>query len=134
MDEAKRELVQSWLAKASHDLEAARLLGSDQTGLLDIAVYHCQQAAEKAPKGYLVAWDVRPGKTQDVGRLLGKAAEIEPEFGTWLDAAQRLTPFATEFRYPGVDEAPSQEDYEEAVDDADTNGTRIFVTRLRKLG
>ena len=57
MDEAKLELVQSWFRKASHDLAAARLLAHAHPPLLDVATYHCQQAAEKALKGYLVFWD-----------------------------------------------------------------------------
>jgi len=37
--------VRQWLAKASDDLRAAEIsLGS---GMGEIAVYHCQQAAEK---------------------------------------------------------------------------------------
>ena len=50
MDEAAAELVRDWLTRASHDLRAARLLSSTEDPLLDIAIYHCQQAAEKAIK------------------------------------------------------------------------------------
>ncbi|MFI5456366.1 MAG: HEPN domain-containing protein [Isosphaerales bacterium] len=53
MDEAKRELVQSWLLTASRDLAAARVLASGEQASPDAAVYHCQQAAEKALKGIM---------------------------------------------------------------------------------
>jgi HEPN domain-containing protein len=119
MDEAKRELVRSWLLKASHDLAAARLLASGQASLGDVVAYNCQQAAEKALKGYLVYWDVRVEKTHDVGLLLEAAVKIEPMIGTWSDAADRLTPYATVYRYPGLDEQPVPEELEEALDDAD---------------
>ena len=56
---------------------------------LDVAIYHCQQAAEKALKGYLAFWDQQPAKTHDLGLLLEKAAEIEAGFGSWQDAADR---------------------------------------------
>ena len=59
MSEAKQELVRSWLLKASHDLAAARLLSAPGQAVLDVAIYHCQQAGEKAPKGFLVFWDQR---------------------------------------------------------------------------
>ena len=52
MDETKRRLVQSWLKKALHDLAAARSLAEPDRPILDVAIYHCQQAAEKALKGY----------------------------------------------------------------------------------
>lgn len=48
MDDPKIELVQSWLTKARNDLGSARRLASDPDPYLDIAIYHCQQAAEKA--------------------------------------------------------------------------------------
>ena len=120
MDETKQELVRSWLRKASHDMAAARLLGSSNPPLLDVAAYHCQQAAEKALKAYLVFWDQRVAKIHDVGLLLDRVTVIEPVFETWRDAADRLTPLATLYRYPGLSDDPFPEEFEEAVDDATT--------------
>jgi HEPN domain-containing protein len=57
MDEAKRELVQNWLTKAQRDLAAARKFSTEPDPYLDTAIYHCQQAAEKAVKGFLVFHD-----------------------------------------------------------------------------
>jgi HEPN domain-containing protein len=48
MTDAKAQLVQSWLTKAQHDLASARVLAASGPSLLDTAIYHCQQAAEKA--------------------------------------------------------------------------------------
>ena len=45
MDEATTELVRDWLTRASHDLQAARVLAAADDPLLDAAIYHCQQAA-----------------------------------------------------------------------------------------
>jgi len=53
MDEEKKQEVQQWLIKSEHDLQAAQLLFDSQASLLDVVVYHCQQAVEKALKGYL---------------------------------------------------------------------------------
>jgi HEPN domain-containing protein len=118
MDDAKRELVRGWLRKASHDLEASRLLGTSDSPVLDVAMYHCQQAAEKALKGFLVFWDQRAERTHDVGLLLDRVVVIEPAFETWRDAADRLTPLATAYRYPGQSDDPLPEEFEEALDDA----------------
>ncbi len=54
MNEAKRQSVQSWLVKAQHDLASARILSSQTPPYLDTAVYHCQQAAEKAVKSFRI--------------------------------------------------------------------------------
>ena len=58
MDEQTRHEVQQWLFKADHDLRSAqRLMSTTESGapILDTAVYHCQQVAEKALKAFLTA-------------------------------------------------------------------------------
>jgi HEPN domain-containing protein len=47
MDDPKRRLVKGWLAKATEDLNVARLLIAEEHRLLAAGVYHCQQAAER---------------------------------------------------------------------------------------
>jgi HEPN domain-containing protein len=47
---AKRELVRAWLIKARHDLDTARQISGLPDGHLDAAIYHCQQAGEKAAR------------------------------------------------------------------------------------
>jgi hypothetical protein len=39
MDESARELVRDWLTRASHDLQAARVLAAGTEPLLDTAIY-----------------------------------------------------------------------------------------------
>ena len=43
---------ESWLIKAYHDLISAKKLAQDEEPVLDTAIYHTQQCAEKALKGY----------------------------------------------------------------------------------
>ena len=54
---AKQELVRNWLTVAQHDLAASGKLSTGPDPYLDVAIYHCQQTAEKALKGYLVFHD-----------------------------------------------------------------------------
>jgi HEPN domain-containing protein len=54
MSGTREELVRSWLIKANRDLLSAHELASARTPLLDTAAYHCQQAAEKAVKDFLL--------------------------------------------------------------------------------
>lgn len=120
MDPERDNLTRAWLRKASHDLDSARLLGSASPPLRDTAIYHCQQAAEKAIKGYLFHWCIEPPKTHDVARLIRKAAEVEAVFLTWEEASERLTYYATAFRYPESEETdPDAEDLAEAIVDAE---------------
>lgn len=70
------------------------------------ALYHCQQAAEKALKGFLV-WHDRPfPKTHDLGKLGKQAVELDQTLEPFIDEVVEFTKYAWIFRYPGdVDEA-----------------------------
>ncbi len=54
MDKSAAELSRAWLLKAHSDLHTAQQIGSLPDGHLDAGIYHCQQAAEKSLKGFLV--------------------------------------------------------------------------------
>lgn len=114
MSNAKIELVRSWLIKADHDLKSAHELAVASEPLLDTAIYHCQQAAEKAIKGLLVYKDIRFDKTHDIDLLISLAVDMEPRLSSWSHAAELLTPYATEFRYPGEYAEPEPAEFEEA--------------------
>ncbi|MDI6739148.1 MAG: HEPN domain-containing protein [Candidatus Edwardsbacteria bacterium] len=128
MADGKSLLVKSWLAKANNDLHAARTLSGSPDRLLDVAVYHCQQAAEKAIKGYFVLRDARFTKTHDIGDLVSMARAIDSGFDQWQDAADLLTPYATSYRYPGESVEPTAEEYQRAFSAA--QGIFDFILSL----
>ena len=121
MDESALELVRDWLARAGRDLRSARLLAAADDPPLDIAIYHCQQAAEKSIKAWLQGQDVPFPKTHDLLALVKRAAESHPDFTRLDHAAAMLTPYATAFRYPGgsYEPMPTREEFDEALDHAD---------------
>jgi HEPN domain-containing protein len=64
----------SWLRKAKEDLQIARQLVKGSKALSGGAIFHCQQAAEKALKAFLpkataVSQRTRSGGAQGFGRL-----------------------------------------------------------------
>ncbi len=115
---AKQEPARSWFLKASSDLGAVRKLATEPDTYLDNAIYHCQQAGEKAVKGFLVFHGEDPPKTHDIRYLIALASEIHEAFDSWLDVGSRLTAFATEFRYPGTRHEPDREEFEVAFQGA----------------
>ncbi len=121
MDDTPTRLLRSWLTKAENDLKSARVLGANEDGPLDTAIYHCQQAAEKAVKAFLVFKGITPEKTHDIRNLTLKAAEHEPRFNELLTFAAELTPYAWEFRYPDdlAETYPTQEEFDEALKQAE---------------
>lgn len=128
MDDSKLKIVGSWLEKAGRDLDAARKLASPPDPQFDTAVFHCQQAAEKAIKGFLVFHDRRFSKIHDLEVLVDLATEFEAGFQSWLDAADDLTPYATIYRYPGDIDAPEPSEFDDALKNAE--GIYTFVVSL----
>jgi len=115
MADPKEELVRQWLIKANHDLASARKLANVPNPYLDSAIFHCQQAAEKAIKAFLVYHDQRFDKTQDLEILLDLATKFESQFSQHLETAAQLTPYAVTFRYPGNDIEPEPEEFADAL-------------------
>lgn len=112
-------LTSAWLQRACRDLAAARKLGSGADPFPDIAVCHCQQAAEKASKGFLLWREIPFSKTHDLRFLVQTAANEDPDFKECESTAELLTPYATQFRYPGESPVPSEEELQTALSAAE---------------
>jgi len=114
--------AKAWMVKAWRDLETARRSATGDPPFYDIAVYHCQQAAEKAVKAFLVHNGKPYEKTHDIEVLVDFACEIDPKFSELTEAADCLTPYATRFRYPNATFAvePEPVEYNEALQHATT--------------
>jgi HEPN domain-containing protein len=125
MDEAKASLIRAWLLRGWHDLESARALAELERPLLDTAIYHCQQAAEKVLKGFLAYHDEPLIKTHDVRFLVQRAAAIEDELRDCLDDAELLTPYATQYRYPNEFAEPNAKEFAQAMDAAERVWGRV---------
>ena len=115
MDETKRKLIQLWLTKAGHDLGAAHVLTQNQPPILDVAIYHCHQAAEKAISGYLTFLEQAFSQTDNIELLIRQAAQQTATFEKWLDIGKQLTPYATAFRYPGEVVEPTVQQVKQAL-------------------
>lgn len=110
MEKQKTAKVQGWLEKGKRDLYAAQRLASGGNPLFDYAVFHCQQAAEKAIKAVLVfhdqEWDKRQGHNLEC--LIQLAAQFERNIDSRKDFRDLLTKYAVDPRYPdfglGTDE------------------------------
>lgn len=104
-----------WFVKADHDLRAAGVLLTATPPLLGEAAYHCQQAAEKALKGYLSWHDLPFGKTHDLAAIGGLVVENDASLESVCQRADRLSVFAWAFRYPGDPEEPTRTEVEGAL-------------------
>jgi HEPN domain-containing protein len=99
-DLERASLTRQWLVKASRDLQMADLALGGTHQLRDMAVFHCQQAAEKAVKAFLVWRDQPFRRTHDIQGLVKQCIAVDSAFAALERAAETLTPYVGEFRYP----------------------------------
>lgn len=106
-DGARRADTLAWLRKAEGDLRAAAVDLDADPPLVDDALFHCQQAVEKALKALLTWHDVPFRKTHSLEELGRQAVALHGELRDLADRASLLSEYAWKFRYPGEVDAPS---------------------------
>ena len=122
--------AEEWLVRADLDLQIATLALEATPVLGAGAAYHAQQASEKALKAYLTAYGVVFPRTHELEPLLHACELIDARFHQFASVAQTLTPYASEFRYPGQRLEPLESEARQAVQDA----TRIVAFVRQLLG
>ena len=110
MQPNQAEEVKAWFQKGANDLRGADVDLAASPPLIEDALFHCQQAAEKALKGFLTAHDRPFRKTHDLDELSRACEEFDPTLKSCLMEVRDLTVFAWEFRYPGETVVPSKEE------------------------
>jgi HEPN domain-containing protein len=96
------DIVREWFKYAANDLRiAAHIFENMQPRPAENVCYHCQQAAEKALKGFLISTGTEPPKIHDLERLCGLCAEHDTSFEPMSDMCRELTDYAASARYPG---------------------------------
>lgn len=109
-----------WLYKADGDLLYAQEGAlSKHEKVRDAAIYHTQQAAEKALKAYLVFKQEPLRRTHDLEDLLWLCMKHDISFNYLFKYAVQLNPLITEYRYPSEDfdelQTPLLEELQEAI-------------------
>ncbi|HZU06531.1 MAG TPA: HEPN domain-containing protein [Chloroflexota bacterium] len=107
--------TRAWLSRARRDLDTAAFELTAALPFAADAVFHAQQAAEKALKGFLT-WHSSPfRKTHNLEELGEQCLQFEPALKPVIDRAVPLTKYAWKYRYPGEPEEPSQQEAEAAL-------------------
>jgi HEPN domain-containing protein len=79
----------------------------------EVALFHAQQASEKALKAVMCLQQIEFRRIHDLEELAGQLADAGCRPPVDVDMLRRLTPYAVEYRYE--DEAPSLLTVEQAV-------------------
>jgi len=109
------EFVTPWIQKAENDFSTARHLAENMHPVpIEIVCFHCQQAAEKYLKAFLVWNDQEPPKTHDLIELTKLCSNFDKGFLLLSPKCEFLIPFATRTRYPGTSDL-EEEDIRKAL-------------------
>jgi HEPN domain-containing protein len=118
MDKKKivEHLVEQWIKIAERDLITAKQgLEADEV-ITDTVCFHCQQAAEKYLKAFLVKHQIEFSKTHNLMTLLNLCATIDRSFKEELSDTDNLTDYAVEIRYPDDWYEPTGEETKQAYE------------------
>jgi len=116
---ADAEFIVPWIQKAERDISSAQHLAKTMWPLpTDIICFHCQQAAEKYLKAFLVYNDEEPPKTHDLIELAKLCGNFNDGFSLLIPKCEYLIPFAVRTRYPNTSD-PNDEDMKRALIFAD---------------
>lgn len=108
------DLARQWIAKAANDLLSADNNLRAESVPFDVVCFHCQQAAEKLLKAFLVAGGRVVPRTHDLLLLLEEVLTDAPTAETMREQLALLMPYAVEIRYPDEWFEPAAEDATEA--------------------
>ncbi len=106
--------VREWLRKARHDRRMAEAGLAQAPPITDAAAFHCQQAAEKYLKAYLLHRGEPFEFIHDLEALMEQCTRLDPAWESLRDAVEPLTAYAVRFRYPGPAD-PSVEEVRSAL-------------------
>jgi HEPN domain-containing protein len=109
------EDTRAWFRRVAVDLRSADAAFAATPPVLEDIVFHCQQAAEKAMKGFLTWRQSDFGKTHDLRELGRACSQLDAGLAPLMERAMPLTRYAWKFRYPGDQEEPSPEEARQAL-------------------
>lgn len=106
--------AEEWLARARADLALAKA-PLPAGALYEDLCFHAQQSAEKALKAVYQrhGWPFR--YVHDLKELLAGLREKGLFVPDEVEEATSLTSYAFQFRYPGIEEPVTAEEYEQAI-------------------
>jgi HEPN domain-containing protein len=91
-DPEKAAECRGWLDRAWADIDSAAILLGSNRPRPDTALFHCQQAAEKAWKALLFWHDVPFRKTHDLRKLGEACVAVDKSLAPVAQKAENLTP------------------------------------------
>lgn len=126
--------IKKWIKKAESDLKTAKILYDSKEVVTESICFHCQQAAEKYLKAFLVFHKKEFRRTHIIAELLKLCIDLDSDFNKLKEInIQNLSIYAVEVRYPDDFYIPTIEEAKESIDLVEK--TKDFILdKLREKG
>ena len=95
------EVVEEWIASADADRRAIVACLASDPPIVTVVAFHCQQAAEKLLKGFLVLAGQRFRKRHDMEELGEHVGRHFPAMNDLVRSVESWTTWNIAYRYPG---------------------------------
>ena len=118
MNDVKKAVV--WLRRAKSNFACAKTGKTSQDVLYEDLCFNAQQAVEKALKSLCIMHGIVFPRTHDISYLIELLESGNVYIPEKIYKSKILTDYAVETRYPGDYEPVDKEEYEEAVEIAET--------------
>ena len=92
--------TRAWLVRAADDLRAAEVDLAAEPPLVEDALFHCQQAVEKAFKALLTFHNQPFRRTHNLEEIGAACLALDAGLQAVVDEAAPLSEYAWAFRYP----------------------------------
>ena len=126
----KNNLVHEWVEKAEEDYQTVQQLFTlSHMDFATTVCFHAQQCAEKYLKALIVQFKIEPPWIHTLETLLELVVTKIPTLENQRIILAELTPYATEYRYPG--KKASKEEAQTCV--TKIRNFRIVMRDLLKL-
>jgi HEPN domain-containing protein len=122
MNQVTKDYIRQWMLKADEDLIVVDRLTDGQMIATSSICFHCQQAAEKYLKAFLIFHGIEIRKTHNIEFLLSECSDIEPLFNKI--EPKNLSDFGVDVRYPGDMYIP---------DDLEVRDSITIVRQIRSI-
>src|ERR1039457_2583626 len=113
-DEVLVSDTRAWLEQAAKDLRRVEILLAVTPPDVEGALFHSQQAAEKALKGFLTWHDIAFRQVHELGEIGRQCYRRTQHSAIFFSRANSLTKYAVRFRYPGAPYEPALEEAQAA--------------------
>ena len=118
MNNKKIDFIREWVYEGNNDLGLAEFVIENNGKYYDLVCFHCQQAAEKYLKAYIIYLQLYYRKVHDLTYLLNVIKRKKEIPKKLIKKAEMLEEYAIDSRYPDHWHDPTLNETEECIEAA----------------